>query len=79
MFRQWLSGARGQGGDLGGRVGNCKKRTRALLKSTQPYLGAVQDDASGVGTDVGRIERELLASQAAVSKALVELVHAQQV
>ena len=35
--------------------------------------------ASGVGTDVGRIERELLASQAAVSKALVELVHAQQV
>ena len=44
MFRQWLSGARGQGGDLGGRVGNCKKRTQALLKSTQPYLGAVQDD-----------------------------------
>ena len=49
MFRQWLSGARGQGGALGGRVGNCNRRTRASLKSTQPYLGAVQDEQRHYG------------------------------
>ena len=62
MFRQWLSGARGQGGDLGGRVGNCKKRTRALLKSTQPYLGAVQDDINPLIKSSGIAYRSAIVS-----------------